>query len=122
MTEALFVHGDLRPEQPQFWRLERYATNLETVTVHGYSLHAASDPILLKTGLDTDTVTGEIVTLEDNAGAPLLAALDRINVTYGQTRTLITVETADGPRDVWAYVATDSAGTRVENGDWNTLD
>lgn len=119
---ALFVHGNLRPGQPDFWRLERYTTGIETITITGYALHDADDPILIRTGHDTDTVTGEVIHLEDATSDALLNALDRLHITYGQARHLITIQTHNGPHDAWVYIATDAAGSRLVNGDWNTVE
>lgn len=120
----LFVHGNLRPGQPDFWRLERYTADIHTVTLTGYRLYNDNnEALLLVTGNPQDTVTGELITLEENTPEQLVKALDKLMMTErGQNPELLTVHSEPGSAfNAWAYIIDTPRGDHVPSGDWNTV-
>lgn len=137
MQLPFFVYGTLRPGRVSYRQYLLGRTSAETpATLRGAALFTPGPFPFLTTvpelAAPDDTVRGDLIAVLPTFYPETLAALDRLEgFVAGQAtnlyeRVALEVETADGMRQAWVYVAAERAlrlirqgrMRRIPDGDW----
>lgn len=137
MQLPFFVYGTLRPGGVSYRQYLVGHTGAETPAVLRGAVLFTPGPFPFLTTLPelasrADTVRGDLIAVLPVFYSETLAALDRLEgfvagrATNLYERVALEVETADGPRRAWVYVAAERAlrlirqgrMRRVPGGDW----
>lgn len=101
----IFVYGTLK-EGGYWWnnKLRGYSTHKQAELEKAELRNYGSYPILFLNG--NNTVQGELVTVAEENYPSMLASLDRLELSSGYTREIVTVKTIEGEVEVFTYVST----------------
>ncbi|NTW01893.1 MAG: gamma-glutamylcyclotransferase [Oscillochloris sp.] len=132
MHYPFFVYGTLKPGEPNYTRLVvGRVSGEEPASLGGAALYTAGAYPFLVVEPDlaalADRVSGTLISVPDTGYAAMIADLDVLEgyVEGGTANTyerlLITVDTADGPRTAWIYVAGDEALAQIRAGELRRL-